>query len=273
MKTVIRIGNRVKPTHEKGLEQIPGMEIDAKVELIQALIPLGLMHVVEELKKEVAQLAGPRHSREQGLPGHVRWGRQTESVYILDQKVPVVVPRVRDLARRTEIPLSVYRSLQAPRNRDDGRRFRALTLVDHFTRESPGIEVGNSIPGRRVVTVLERLAKTHGLPQVITTDNGTEFTSRAVDEWAHRNGVKLDFIRPGKPIKNAYIESFNGRLRQECLEENWFMSLEDAKIKIEAWRKDYNEHRPHSSLKDETPQAFAEDWQLSRTAKAAGILT
>ncbi len=155
----------------------------------------------------------------------------------------------------------------------DGRRFRALTLVDHFTRESPVIEVGNSIPGRRVVAVLERLAKTHGLPQVITADNGTEFTSRAVDEWAHRNGVKLDFIRPGKPIENAYIESFNGRLRQECLEENWFMSLEDAKIKIEAWRKDYNEHRPHSSLKDETPQAFAEDWQLSRTAKAAGILT
>ena len=85
--------------------------------------------------------------------------------------------------------------------------------------------------------------------------------------------MKLDFIRPGKPIENAYIESFNGRPRQECLEENWFMSLEDAKIKIEAWRKDYNEHRPHSSLKDETPQAFAEDWQRSRTAKAAGILT
>ena len=95
----------------------------------------------------------------------------------------------------------------------DGRRFRALTLVDHFTSESPAIEVGNSIPGKRVVAVLERLAKTHGLPQVITTDNGTEFTSRAVDEWAHRNGVKLDFIRPGKPIEKAYIESFNGRLR------------------------------------------------------------
>src|SRR3990172_8794774 len=117
MKTVIRIGNRVKPTHEKGLEQISGMEIDAKVELIQALIPLGLMHVAEELKKEVAQLAGPRHSRGQGLPGHVRWGRQAGSVYLLDQKVPVVVPRVRDLARRSEFPLSVYRSLQAPRNR------------------------------------------------------------------------------------------------------------------------------------------------------------
>ena len=155
----------------------------------------------------------------------------------------------------------------------DGRRFRVLTLVDHFTRESPAIEVGNSIPGKRVVAILERLARTHGLPQVITTDNGTEFTSRAVDEWAHRNGVKLDFIRPGKPVENAYIESFNGRLRQECLEENWFMSLEDAKIKIEAWRKDYNEHRPHSSLGDETPRGFAESWELSRTAKTAGILT
>jgi len=113
----------------------------------------------------------------------------------------------------------------------------------------------------------------HGLPQVITTDNGTEFTSRAVDEWAHRCGVKLNFIRPGKPVENAYIESFNGRLRQECLEENWFTSLEDAKMKIEAWRKDYNEHRPHSSLGDETPLGFAESWELSRTAKTAGILT
>jgi putative transposase len=89
----------------------------------------------------------------------------------------------------------------------------------------------------------------------------------------HRLGVKLDFIRPGKPVENAYIESFNGRLRQECLEENWFTSLEDAKRKIEAWRKDYNEHRPHSSLGDETPQGFAESWELSRTAKTAGILT
>jgi putative transposase len=155
----------------------------------------------------------------------------------------------------------------------DGRRFRVLTIVDHFTRESPAIEVGSSLTGKRVVEILERLARTRGLPQVITTDNCTEFTSRAVDEWAHRSGVKLEYIRPGKPVENAYIESFNGRLRQECLEENWFLSLEDAKIKIEAWRKDYNEHRPHSSLGDETPRGFAESWELSRTAKTAGILT
>jgi putative transposase len=123
------------------------------------------------------------------------------------------------------------------------------------------------------VAVLEKVARRHGLPQVITTDNDTEFTCRDVDEWAHRNGVKMDFIRSRKPIESASIESFNGRLRQECLDENWFLSLEDAKIKIETWRKDYNEHRPHSSLKDETPQGFFEDWQLTRTVKAAGILT
>ncbi len=155
----------------------------------------------------------------------------------------------------------------------DGRRFRALTLVDHFTRESPAIEVGTSITGKRVVAVLEQLAKTHGLPKIITTDNGTEFTSRAIDEWAHRNGVKLGFIRPGKPVENAYIESFNGRLREECLDQHWFSSLEDAKIKIEAWRNEYNEIRPHSSLDDETPQVFAGNWHQSRTAETAGILT
>ena len=155
----------------------------------------------------------------------------------------------------------------------DGRRFRVLTLVDHFSRVSPAIEVGSSITGKRVVAVLERLAIEHGLPRVITTDNGTEFTSRAVDEWAHRNGVKLDFIRPGKPIENAYIESFNGRLRRECLDESWFLSIEDAKIRIEEWHRDNNEHRPHSSLGDDTTRGFAEDWQLSRAAETAGILT
>lgn len=102
---------------------------------------------------------------------------------------------------------------------------------------------------------------------MITTDNGTEFTSRAVDEWAHRSGVMLEFIRPGKPIENAYIESFNGRLRQECLNQCWFSSLEDAKIKIEAWRIDYNEHRPHTSLGNQTPEQFESEWQLTRTPK------
>ena len=126
MKTVNRIGNRVKATPTMRLEEISGMEINAKVELIQTLIPLGLMHVEEELMREVERLAGPRHSRREGLPGHVRWGRQGGSVYLLDQKVPVNVPRVRDRARGTEVPLPLYRSMQSPRGADEGLLLRVL---------------------------------------------------------------------------------------------------------------------------------------------------
>jgi len=126
MKTVKRIGTRVKPTRRMSLEEISGMEIDAKVELIQTLIPLGMMHVEEELMREVERLAGPRHSRGVGLPGHVRWGRQVGSVYLLDQKVPVNVPRVRDRARGTEVPLPLYRSMQSPRGADEGLLLRVL---------------------------------------------------------------------------------------------------------------------------------------------------
>jgi putative transposase len=138
-----------------------------------------------------------------------------------------------------------------------GRRFRALAIVDDYSRECPVIEVDTSLGGARVVSVLERLAETRGLPNVITTDNGPEFTGRALDEWAYRKGVKLNFIRPGKPIENAYAESFIGRLRDECLNENWFMNLKHARGIIEEWRKDYNEVRPHSSLKGRAPMEYA----------------
>ena len=151
----------------------------------------------------------------------------------------------------------------------DGRRFRVLTLVDHFTRESPAVVVGTSITGRHVVALLEQLARTAGLPQIITCDNGSEFTSRALDDWGHRHGVKLDFIRPGQPVENAYIESFNGRLREECLNQNWFLSLAEAQATIEAWRIDYNQRRPHSALGYQTPEAFAAGWHKYRTAKEA----
>jgi len=139
-----------------------------------------------------------------------------------------------------------------------GRRFRALTIVDDYSRECPAIEVDTSLGGRRVVSVLERLAETRGLPEVITIDNGPEFAGKALDEWAYRKGVKLNFIRPGKPIENAFVESFNGRFRDECLNTNWFLSVKHAREVIEAWRKDYNEVRPHSSLKGNTPRAYAE---------------
>ena len=139
-----------------------------------------------------------------------------------------------------------------------GRRFRALTIVDDFSRECLAIEVDTSLGGQRVVAVLDRLAEVRGLPEVITIDNGPEFTGRALDEWAYRKGVKLSFIRPGKPIENAYIESFNGRFRDECLNTNWFISLKHAREVIEEWRRDYNEVRPHSSLKGATPKEYAE---------------
>lgn len=148
-----------------------------------------------------------------------------------------------------------------------GRRFRILTMIDEFTRECVALLADFSIPGQRVVRVLEGLAKT---PQSIVIDNGSEFTGRALDAWAHQNNVKLDFIRPGKPNENAFIESFNGRFRDECLNENWFVSLEDVRKTIEEWRIDYNENRPHSSLGNLTPKEFAdkttrEDSQTSRT--------
>lgn len=144
----------------------------------------------------------------------------------------------------------------------DGRRFRTLTIVDSFTRECPALEVDTSIGGNRVVRVLDRLAFLRGLPEAITIDNGPEFTSNALDEWAYRNNVKLDFIRPGKPIENAYIESFNGKFRDECLNDNWFLSLDDARKTIEAWRMDYNRHRPHSSLDNLTPMEYAEKFEV-----------
>lgn len=139
----------------------------------------------------------------------------------------------------------------------DGTVFRALTIVDDFSRDCPAIEVGRSLPGPRVVRVLDHLARTHGRPQVIVVDNGPGFTSRTLDEWAYRNQVRLHFIEPGKPTQNCFVESFNGKFRDECLNENWFTSVEDAETKIEAWRTDYNHERPHSALENQTPEEFA----------------
>ena len=138
----------------------------------------------------------------------------------------------------------------------DGRKLRLLTIVDNFTRESLAIEPGQYFKGEQVAEVLSRLIRERGKPESIWVDNGTEFTSRAMDQWAYWNQVKLDFSRPGKPTDNAFIESFNGKFREECLSQNWFLSLQDAREKIESWREDYNENRPHSSLGNRTPLEF-----------------
>jgi len=154
----------------------------------------------------------------------------------------------------------------------NGAAFRALTLVDNYSRESLAIEADFSLTGKRVVEVLERVVKRQGKPQVIKCDNGTEFVSTAMDQWAYRAGVKLDFSRPGKPTDNAYIESFNGRLRQECLDVHWFDSIGEAREKIEKWRRDYNQQRPHSALGNQTPEAYKKDWQRTRGPNCGEIL-
>ena len=145
----------------------------------------------------------------------------------------------------------------------DGRRFRVLTVVDHFSRESVALEVGQRFRGRDVARILTRAGWERGLPKTIRVDNGPEFTSKALDHWAYTNGIKLDFSRPGKPTDNALIESFNGRLRQECLNESWFLSLDDAREKVESWRNDYNHERPHSALGNLAPSEFASTGQVN----------
>jgi putative transposase len=140
----------------------------------------------------------------------------------------------------------------------DGRSFRVLTVVDQFTRECIALSVDRSMSSVKVVAALTKAIDEYGAPpESITVDNGTEFTGRAFDAWAVDHGVRVNFIRPGKPVENSYAESFNGRLRDECLNVEWFGSLEDARRKIADWRDHYNHVRPHSSLDDRAPAEFA----------------
>ncbi len=139
----------------------------------------------------------------------------------------------------------------------DGRRFRALTVVDVFTRESLAIEAGQRLRGEDVVRTLNQIRSQRGVPKYLHCDNGSEFTSQMMDLWAYQNGVQIDYSRPGKPTDNAYVESFNGTLRAECLDVHWFASLVEAKQRIEAWRREYNESRPHRALGERTPSEFA----------------
>ena len=140
----------------------------------------------------------------------------------------------------------------------NGRKIRLLTLIDEFSRECLAVEVDTSINGVRVTNVLNRVAMQHGLPEMIKVDNGPEFIGKALDAWAYQRGIRLQFSRPGKPIDNRFIESFNGRLRDECLNDNWFMSIGHACKTVEEWRIDYNNTRPHSSLLNMTPREFAD---------------
>jgi putative transposase len=137
-----------------------------------------------------------------------------------------------------------------------GQRFRTLNIIDDCTRECLAIEVSTSIPGKRVIEILEQLRWSRGLPKEIVVDNGPEFTCKAMIIWACNKGVNLHFITPGKPIQNAMVESFNGRFRDECLNQYWFTNMNDARKLIADWRDDYNNVRPHSALNNRTPSQF-----------------
>lgn len=151
----------------------------------------------------------------------------------------------------------------------DGRAIRTLNVVDVFTREGLAIEVDFSLPAQRVIRVLDRLIHERGAPEVIVSDNGPEFTSRAFDQWRHQRRITHHLIKPGRPMQNGTCESFNGRFRDECLNENWFRALAEARRETESWRRDYNHTRPHGSLGGLPPAEFARQWAALRPPPAA----
>lgn len=223
--------------------------------------------------------AALRHRIKEIAHARVRYGYQRIYVLLRREGWPVNHKKVhrlyKDLSLRLKRPkrrVSIAHRLERPEIEEidqcwsmdfvsdqlySGRRLRALTIVDNFSRECMSIEVEYSLKAGNVVWVLDRIyALTGRLPKRIQVDQGSEFVSKVLDKWAYERKVTLDFSRRGKPTDNAMIESFNGSFRDECLNVNWFLSLEDAKEKIEAWRCDYNDFRPHSSLENLTPNQF-----------------
>lgn len=198
--------------------------------------------------------------REAGL-----WARSWFTGFTASLAYPMRTKKRRKLASANRGPVERATSpnerwsmdFMTDRLQGGGRHFRTLTVIDQFTRECLKLDVAHHMSGTRVVESLERVADLRGYPKSITVDNGTEFCSRAVDAWAYRNQVKLDFIRPGRPVENGLIESFNGRLRDECLKLHLFWSVEDAHAKLATWREDYNTQRPHRALANLPPAAFA----------------
>jgi putative transposase len=219
-----------------------------------------LRELAEERRRSGCQMLHALAKREGLVINHKR----TERIY-KEEKLSLTIRRrkKRSSHARVAIPRAKKRnelwSLDFLHDAlGNGRKIRILPILDTFTKECHRIEVDQSIGGRRVTSVLSEASLMHGLPENIVVDNGPEFISNAMDEWAYRQQVKLHFIRPGKPVDNAFMESFNARLREECLNVNWFRSIEHARHVIEAWRMDYNENRPHSTLGFLTPKEFAQ---------------
>jgi putative transposase len=244
------------------------------------------------LRARLRELAGERPrfgyrrlhiflGREKTESGEPRWRVNHKRVYRLYREEGLAMRRRKRKRFRAaaRVPLALPKAANEVWTMDythdelaSGRKFRTLNLMDGYTREALAIEVDTSLPGLRVVRVLERLREMHGTPTAIQVDNGTEFTSRAVDQWAYQHGVALHFIERGKPTQNALIESFNGKFRDECLNQNWFLDLRDAQDRIETWRVDHNAVRPHSSLGYLTPEEFAHRAAVLRSPTAPSAL-
>jgi putative transposase len=235
------------------------MALRQKIRAIaQARPRFGYRRILVMLKREGVHIGSERLRRlyrEEGLSLRMRPKRRRK----LASHLRIVAPPPQGPHERWSMDFMVDSFM-------NGRRFRVLTVVDIYSRHSPIIEADLSLNGAKVVAALERATKHLRYPRVIQVDNGTEFQSKALDAWAFEHGVKLDFIRPGKPVDNCFIESFNARLRDECFNTNVFTSLTDARRKIEAWRVDYNEHRPHGSLGDRTPSEVLRQVEVVKPA-------
>jgi putative transposase len=194
-------------------------------------------------------------------------GINHKRVYRLYRDADLAVRRRRKAKRTTgeRVPLQLARSVNEVWSMDfvsdslaNGRRIKCVTVADDFSHECVNIAVDYGISGEYVTRILDRAAVFRGYPQAVRTDNGPEFTSRAFMAWANSHGVRHILIEPGRPMQNGYIESFNGKFRDECLNEQWFQKLHQARTAISIWRQDYNEVRPHSSLGRIPPAQFAE---------------
>jgi putative transposase len=207
--------------------------------------------------------------------GLVKNKKRTERIYYREEKLSL---RLRKRRRKAVNTRGMIPQAQRPNEHWamdfvhdslwNGRKLRSLNIIDVYTKESLQIEIDTSINGARVCRILERIVEQRGRPKLITIDNGPEFAGKALDKWSYDNQVTLDFIRPGKPVDNCYIESFNSRFREECLNANYFDSLSEAKIIVEDWRKTYNEFRPHRTLKGLTPVEYARQHQPISTGNS-----
>jgi len=225
--------------------------------------PVALLARLRELAAQKVRWGSPRLTWRLRREG---WGVNHKRIERLLRAERLLVPqrRGRKRAAVTRVPTPVPTRADERWSMDfvrdtlvDGRPFRIWTVVDDATRECPFLLVARSLPAPRVIDALETLRLARGLPRTLVCDNGPEFASQALDQWAADRGVSLDFITPGRPVENCFIESFNGRLRDECLNVHHFLTLAEARATIEGWRQEYNTGRPHGSLQGRTPSEFA----------------